>query len=77
MVAATRLKLLDAAFVSKSNKDDIGAIVAFYAERGSPVWVDKDGFTAKAKAAMDEVRKAEDWGLVSSAFNLPSLPDGS
>ena len=62
--------------MSKVHKDDIAAIVAFYAERSGPIWVDKDGFTAKAKAAMDEVRKADDWGLSASAFNLPSLPDG-
>ena len=62
--------------MSRVHKDDIAAIVTFYAERNGPLWVDKDGFTAKAKAAMDEVRKAEDWGLSASAFNLPSLPDG-
>jgi murein L,D-transpeptidase YcbB/YkuD len=76
VVMAVRLKLIDASIVSKSNKDDIGAIVAFYAERSAPLWVDKDGFTAKAKAAMDEVRKADDWGLAASAFNLPSLSGG-
>ncbi len=76
IVTAARLKLIDASTVAKVNKDDIAAIVAFYAERGGPMWVDKDGFTAKAKAAMDEVRKADDWGLSASAFNLPSLPDG-
>jgi murein L,D-transpeptidase YcbB/YkuD len=76
IVTAVRLKLIDAATVSKVNKDDIAAIVAFYAERSAPVWVDNSGFTAKAKAAMGEVRKADDWGLSASAFNLPSLPEG-
>jgi murein L,D-transpeptidase YcbB/YkuD len=76
IITAVRLKLIDAGTVSRVHKDDIAAIVTFYAERSGPLWVDKDGFTAKAKAAMDEVRKAEDWGLSASAFNLPSLPDG-
>jgi murein L,D-transpeptidase YcbB/YkuD len=62
--------------VSRVNKDDIAAIVTFYAERSEPLWVDSNGFTAKAKAAMDEVRKADDWGLESSAFNLPNLHEG-
>lgn len=58
----------------KANKDDIAAASAFYAARTQgPVWVDSAGFSAKAKTAMDEVRKADDWGLSAAAFDVPSL----
>jgi murein L,D-transpeptidase YcbB/YkuD len=73
IVAALRTKLADAAFTRKSNKDDVDALVAFYAERtGPPVWVDKDGATPRGKAIIAEIGKADDWGLAASAFELPS-----
>ena len=73
IVAALRTRLADAAFAGKSNKDDVDALVAFYGERtGPPLWVDKDGVTARGKAIIAEIGKADDWGLVASAFDLPS-----
>lgn len=48
--------------------------MAFYAARtDAPLWVDSAGFNAKAKSAMDEVRKADEWGLSAAAFDLPSV----
>lgn len=74
MIAAARTWLGSSSNVSKSNKDDTAAAVAFYGARtGGPLWVDSAGFNAKAKAAMDEVRKADDWGLSAAAFDLPDL----
>ena len=55
------------------NKDDAAAAVAFYTARtGGPVWVDSTGFNARAKSAMDEVRRADEWGLSAAAFDLPA-----
>src|SRR6185436_13874015 len=34
------------------------------------------GLTAKARHAMAEIAKADDWGLVASAFELPKLAQG-
>ena len=44
---------------------------------GQPVWTSKDGLTARATQAIDEIRKADDWGLKASAFDVPALPDAS
>ena len=50
------------------------ALTAFYAEgSGQPVWTSKDGFTAHATQAIGEIRKADDWGLKASAFDVPAL----
>src|SRR5215467_4294764 len=62
---------------SEADKEDYAGLVAFYAEsHGPPVWTSKDGFTPRARQAMAEIRKADDWGLKTSAFDLPTLPDG-
>jgi len=62
----------------KANKDDLAAAVAFYGSRtDGPLWVESAGFNAKAKSAMDEVRKADDWGLSAAAFDLPALTGAS
>jgi murein L,D-transpeptidase YcbB/YkuD len=77
IIAAVRIKLLEPGFVAKAERDDIAAAVAFYAGRtGAPLWVDTHGFTAKAKTAVEEVKKADDWGLQASQFDLPTLADG-
>src|SRR5262249_55479352 len=50
------------------------ALAAYYAEPGHELlWVRADGFTARARHAMAEIRRAEDWGLNVSAFDLPNL----
>jgi murein L,D-transpeptidase YcbB/YkuD len=76
IVAAVRLRLGEPGSAAKSFKEDTAAAVAFYAEHGAPLWVDTNGFTAKGKAAIDEVKKADDWGLQASQFDLPVLADG-
>ena len=59
------------------DRDDRAGLAAFYAEHnGEPVWTGKDGFTARATQAIGEIRKADDWGLKASAFDLPALPQG-
>ena len=56
-------------------RGDRAALVAFYGARTEPLlWVTGDGFTARARHAMAEIRKADDWGLVGK---LPSKPAGA
>ena len=63
---------------SQADRDDYAALAAFYAEgSGQAVWTGKDGFTARATQAIGEIRKADDWGLKASAFDVPALPQGS
>ncbi|MBC7831864.1 MAG: transglycosylase domain-containing protein, partial [Hyphomicrobium sp.] len=45
----------------------------FYSARTEPVWVDKAGWTPKAAAAIEEIKRADDWGLQASAFEIPVL----
>ena len=50
---------------------DRAAVTAFYAERTALIWVTADGLTARARHAMAEIAKADEWGLVAAAFELP------
>jgi L,D-transpeptidase YcbB len=58
-------------------RDDRTGLAAFYASgNGQPVWTNKDGYTPRAVEVMSEIRKAADWGLDATAFDLPfPLPD--
>jgi len=56
---------------------DRAALAAFYAQRTEPLlWVAANGLTARARHAMAEIAKADDWGLTASAFELPRLAPG-
>jgi murein L,D-transpeptidase YcbB/YkuD len=72
IVASIRTKLADAGIAKGASPDDIAALVAFYNARGDAIWMTDMGFSSEAQAAIDEMLKAEDWGLSSSAFDLPS-----
>jgi murein L,D-transpeptidase YcbB/YkuD len=75
VIGAVRIWFAEGGHAGKSGKDDVAAAVAYYAARtGGPLWVDAAGFNARAKAAIAEVRKADDWGLEASAFDLPADP---
>ena len=79
VIASIRSKLGDAALRKAANAKDLAALEAFYAERsGPPVWITSMGFSAKAQETINEISKADDWGLSASAFELPppgNLPD--
>jgi L,D-transpeptidase YcbB len=63
---------------SAGERDDYAGLAAFYAGgNGQPVWTDSHGFTSKAELAIGELRKADDWGLKASAFDLPRPLDAS
>ncbi|HKD57064.1 MAG TPA: L,D-transpeptidase family protein, partial [Hyphomicrobiaceae bacterium] len=77
VLAEVRRQLAEPA---KGNVDrgDRTQLTSFYAERNDPpLWVSAGGFTAKANHLMAEIRRADDWGLSASAFELPHLPAGT
>jgi len=78
IVALVRERLVAApARGSEADKEDYAGLEAFYAEgNGQPVWTSNDGFRPRAVQAMAEIRKADDWGLKASAFDLPTLAEG-
>ena len=62
---------------TSADRDDLAGLVAFYGEHaGEPIWVGKEGLTPRAKLAVAEIRKADDWGLKAAAFDLSGLPEG-
>ena len=81
VIASIRGKLGDASLRKGADVMDLAALEAFYAERSDPpVWITGMGFSAKAQAAVNEIGKADDWGLTASAFELPpagDLPDNA
>src|SRR4029077_9005735 len=56
------------------DRADRAALVTYYGETGArALWVKADGFTARPRHVLAEIRRAEDWGLSVAAFDLPQL----
>ena len=78
IVASIRTKLQDPSLAKTANAQDLAALASFYNARSDPIWMTDMGFSSEAQAAIDEVLRADDWGLSSAAFELPpagDLPD--
>jgi L,D-transpeptidase YcbB len=73
VVASIRTKLADLSKATSSQ--DVSALVAFYNERGESLWMTDMGFSGEALAVIDEILRADDWGLASAAFDLPPSGD--
>jgi murein L,D-transpeptidase YcbB/YkuD len=59
---------------SAADREDRAALAAFYAARqNAPLWTSAAGLTPAAQAVIAEIRRADDWGLEASAFELPTL----
>jgi murein L,D-transpeptidase YcbB/YkuD len=63
--------------VAVAGSADGAALAAFYRERAAPLWVTAEGLTPKARAAMAEIARADDWGLKASDFALPRADGGT
>jgi murein L,D-transpeptidase YcbB/YkuD len=75
--ALIELRRLLPEHTKRANRDDRAAMTAFYEERSGPlIWVTDTGISHKARAAIAEMRKADDWGLRSSDFAMPQLAAG-
>ncbi len=78
VVEAIRTKLGDAASSLGASAGDLAALVAFYNTHSDPIWMTDMGFSSEAQAAIDEVLRADDWGLSAADFQMPpagDLPD--
>ncbi len=73
VVESIRSKLAELDKASSSN--DLSALVAFYNERGEPLWMTDMGLSGEGLAVIDEILRADEWGLSSSAFDLPPSGD--
>jgi murein L,D-transpeptidase YcbB/YkuD len=71
-----RAKLSDAEIRKNVPDKDLAALESFYAGRsGSSLWMMETGFSPQGQAVLDEIRKADDFGLSSAAFDLPDTTD--
>jgi L,D-transpeptidase YcbB len=72
VLAAIGGKLGSEELRKSANADDLAAVQAFYSGRKEPtLWVAAEGYSTKGQAVYDELKKADDWGLESAAFDLP------
>jgi murein L,D-transpeptidase YcbB/YkuD len=72
-IDAIRARLKEPASRENAHPDDLAALEAFYAERAGPsLWMTGTGFSAGAQSVIDELRKADEWGLSSDAFVVAS-----
>jgi len=59
---------------SEARKTEQGALVEFYsAPDAKLLWVDENGLTDRGKAVVEEIAKANDYGLRSADYELPKL----
>jgi murein L,D-transpeptidase YcbB/YkuD len=58
---------------SETKKTEQGALVEFYsAPDARLLWIDENGLTDRGKAVMEEIAKADDYGLRASDYELPN-----
>jgi murein L,D-transpeptidase YcbB/YkuD len=75
---SVRAKLQDQALRKGAHEDDLAALDAFYTGRSGPaLWVTETGLSPAGQAVLDELGKADDWGLESKSLNIPAAPGSS
>jgi murein L,D-transpeptidase YcbB/YkuD len=75
IIADVRQKLTD---LRGLDEDAAAGLVAFYDELNGPaIWISTGGLTAKGKAVVAEIGKADDWGLPAADFQVPHLAGGN
>ncbi len=71
---AVRQQLLADNSGTPEELSDKAALAAFNEARNDePLWVDKSGWTTRAKDTIAEIKKANDWGLEARDFRIPKL----
>ena len=64
--------------VAPADAQDLAAASAFYnAHSGPLLWVMESGISQRGNSVLNEIRKADDWGLRARDFALPQLPAGA
>jgi murein L,D-transpeptidase YcbB/YkuD len=59
-------------FAQTASRAEQKGILDYYAgPDAKPLWVDENGLNARAKAVMEEIGKADDYGLRASDYKLP------
>ena len=69
---AVQEKLTKLASISETPKREQEALVEYYSAPAQPLlWVDENGLTNRATAVMQEIARADDYGLRSTDYQLP------
>jgi murein L,D-transpeptidase YcbB/YkuD len=79
-LAAVRKKLSELASrtsLAPAYAEDLATATAFYNARSGLLWVTESGLSERGKSVIDEIRKADDWGLRARDFALPRPPAGA
>lgn len=62
---------------SEARKADQGALVEYYAQpENKLLWVGKSGLNDRAKSAVREIERADDYGLRAKDYPVPNLSEG-
>jgi murein L,D-transpeptidase YcbB/YkuD len=77
VVVLVRQRLEGPAPRNPGDREDQAAALAYYNEISRPIWTDATGFTSRGRQAVEEIGKADDWGLKASSFSLPTLAEAS
>jgi murein L,D-transpeptidase YcbB/YkuD len=77
VIEAIRQTLVGNAALSGAYPEQIAALKSFYAERTKPLWIKDGKFGVKAAAAIAVIKRADDYGLEASSFDLPVLSPGA
>ncbi|HIF23413.1 MAG TPA: murein L,D-transpeptidase, partial [Gemmatimonadetes bacterium] len=76
VVEAVRSRLAGP-FKTNAAIDDVEAVRAYYAGARDPLWISGTEWSPRAVAIIDELRRADDWGLDASSFDIPVLAPAS
>jgi L,D-transpeptidase YcbB len=63
--------------VAPGYAEDLAAATAFYNARSGQLWVTENGLSERGRSVIEEIRRADDWGLRARDFALPRLPAGA
>ena len=79
MATLAASKLAEIGRRDKAHADDLAALQAHYAANpDKTLWIENGALSPRARQAIEEIRKADDWGLAAAAFQLPASPgDGA
>jgi murein L,D-transpeptidase YcbB/YkuD len=66
-------RLLAEPFETDATAEDLDAARTFYTQTRSPLWINGSTWSPAAVALIDELKRADDWGLDPAAFHIPEL----
>ncbi len=64
--------------IRSPDQEDVAALQAYYGSNPEkPLWIENGAFSARARAVVAEIGRADDWGLAAADFTLPNNAAGN